>query len=178
MTEGKERDRAKERDRDLRQRPPLPFSVSVPFPVFLFGVLITVASLLIVSCGRKGPPRAPELAVPETIKDLKAEAGGGGIALTWSRPTRYLDGKSLDDLAGFVVFRKEITQACPECPAPYRQRVTLNVEDQQKFLKKQKFRYVDGQLTPQVSYSYRVFSRLMDGSLSETSNEAKLTWSP
>ncbi len=116
--------------------------------------------------------------MPETIRDLKVQAQGGGIALTWTRPTRYLDGKPLDDLAGFVVFRKEVTQACPGCPAPYRERIALPVEDQQKFLKKQKFRYVDGPLTPQVSYRYRVFSRLMDGSLSDPSNEAKLTWRP
>jgi len=172
VTEGKERDRATERDRDLRQRPPLPLFSSLL--CFVFFVILFAGT----SCGKKGPPRAPELAVPETIKDLKAEARGGGIALTWSRPTRYLDGKPLDDLAGFVVFRKEITQVCPECPAPYRKRITLPVEDQQKFLKKQKFRYVDGQLTPQVSYSYRIFSRLMDGSLSDPSNEAKLTWIP
>ena len=140
--------------------------------ISVIGIFFCLAVLLMVSCGRKGPPRAPELAVPETIKDLKAEAGGGGIALTWSRPTRYLDGKPLDDLAGFVVFRKEVTQACPECPAPYRERIALPVEDQQKF------RYVGGQLTPQVSYHYRVFSRLMDGSLSDPSNEAKLTWRP
>ena len=166
MTKGKERDGEKRGwGRSLSQ-------------ISVMGILFFLAFLLVVSCGRKGPPRAPELAVPETIKDLKAEAGGGGIALTWSRPTRYLDGKSLDDLAGFVIFRKEITQACPECPAPYRQRVTLNVEDQQKFIKKQKFRYVDGELTPQVNYVYRVFSRLMDGSLSDPSNEAKLAWRP
>ncbi len=166
MTEDKERDREKRG---------WGWSLS---QISVIGILFFVAFLLIVSCGKKGPPRAPELAVPETIKDLKAEAGGGGIALTWSRPTRYLDGKPLDDLAGFVVFRKEITQVCPECPAPYRKRITLPVEDQQKFLKKQKFRYVDGQLTPQVNYVYRVFSRLMDGSLSDPSNEAKLTWKP
>jgi len=166
VTKGKERDGEKRGwGRSLSQ-------------ISVMGILFFLAFLLVVSCGRKGPPRAPELAVPETIKDLKAEAGGGGIALTWSRPTRYLDGKSLDDLAGFVIFRKEITQACPECPAPYRQRVTLNVEDQQKFIKKQKFRYVDGELTPQVNYVYRVFSRLMDGSLSDPSNEAKLAWRP
>jgi len=166
VTKGKERDGEKRGwGRSLSQ-------------ISVMGMLFFLAFLLVVSCGRKGPPRAPELAVPETIKDLKAEAGGGGIALTWSRPTRYLDGKSLDDLAGFVIFRKEITQACPECPAPYRQRVTLNVEDQQKFIKKQKFRYVDGELTPQVNYVYRVFSRLMDGSLSDPSNEAKLAWRP
>jgi len=166
VTEGKEKNRIKrEWGRSLSH-------------ISVIGIFFFVAVLLVVSCGRKGPPRAPELAVPETIKDLKADAGERGIVLTWSRPTRYLDGKSLDDLAGFVIFRKEITQACPECPAPYRQRVTLNVEDQQKFIKKQKFRYVDGELTSQVNYVYRVFSRLMDGSLSDPSNEAKLAWSP
>ncbi len=140
-----------------------------------FCLIVLFAS---ASCGKKGPPRAPELAVPETIKDLKVEAQGGGIALTWTRPKRHLDGKPLDELAAFVVFRKEVTQACPECPAPYGERVTLPVEDQQKFLKKQRFRYVDGQLTPQVSYHYRVFSRLTDGTFSDPSNEAKLTWRP
>lgn len=167
MTEGRNKDRKK----GELGRCPSQFSV---LGIFLCLILLIATA----SCGRKGPPRAPELAVPETIKDLHVEAQGGGIALTWTRPTRYLDGKPLDELAGFVVFRKEVTQACPECPAPYRERVTLPVEDQQKFLKKEKFRYVDGPLTPQVSYHYRVFSRLMDGSLSDPSNEAKLTWRP
>lgn len=136
------------------------------FGLFLFG------------CGKKGDPRAPELAMPETIRDLKAHAEGRGIALTWSRPMQYIDGKGLRDLAGFVIFRKELSKSCPDCPAPYRERATVNVEDQEKFMKKKQFRFVDQELTPQTIYRYRVFSRLMDDSLSDPSNDVEVAWKP
>ncbi|MBI2987165.1 MAG: hypothetical protein HYY45_10410 [Deltaproteobacteria bacterium] len=132
----------------------------------------------LVGCGKKGDPRAPELATPETIRDLKAQAQAGGISLTWSRPVRYVDGKEIRDLAGFVIFRKEISKACPDCPVPYRQLSTVNVEDQEKFIKKKQFRLVDQELTPQTTYRYRVFSRLLDDSLSDPSNEAEVAWRP
>jgi len=129
-------------------------------------------------CGKKGEPRAPELATPETIRDLRAQARDSGIALTWSRPMRYVDGKELRDLAGFVIFRKEISQSCPDCPAPFRERAAVNVEDQEKFIKKKQFRFVDQELQPGTTYRYRVFSRLMDDSLSDPSNEAGATSKP
>ncbi len=142
------------------------------------GVLLGIAILSLSACGKKGDPRAPELAVPETIKDLKVQAEGRGIALTWSRPARYVDGKDLRDLAGFVIFRKELSKTCPECPVPYRERTTVNVEDQEKFIKKRQFRFVDQELKPQTIYRYRVFSRLMDDSLSDPSNEVEVAWRP
>ena len=146
---------------------------------FIYCCLLPLAfSLLLWGCGKKGDPRAPELAMPETIRDLKGQAEGRGIALTWSRPMRYVDGKELRDLAGFVIFRKELSKSCPDCPVPYRERATVNVEDQEKFIKKKQFRFVDQELTPQTTYRYRIFSRLMDDSLSDPSNEVEVAWKP
>lgn len=148
------------------------------------GIFLTIAYCLLpiaffsFGCGKKGDPRAPELATPETIRDLRAQALDGGIALTWSRPMRYVDGKELRDLAGFVIFRKEISKSCPDCPAPFRERAKVNVEDQEKFIKKKQFRFVDQELQPGTAYRYRVFSRLTDDSLSDPSNEAGATWKP
>jgi hypothetical protein len=139
---------------------------------FYFCLVLTVA------CGKKGDPRAPELAMPQPIKDLRAEAGAGGAALTWSRPTRFMDGKELRDLAGFVIFRKEVPASCPECPSPYRERAIVNVEDQEKFMKTKRFRFIDQELTPKSIYRYRVLIKLSDGSLSEPSNDAEITWRP
>ena len=133
---------------------------------------------LIPACGKKGDPRAPELAMPETIKDLKVGVENRGITLTWTRPTSYVDGKELRDLASFVIFRKDLSKACPECPVPYRERTEVNVEDQEKFIKKKQFRFVDQELNPQTIYRYRVFSKLLDGSLSEPSNEVEAAWRP
>ena len=149
-------------------------SLNLQFAIFI--LIFSLASL--VGCGKKGDPRAPELATPETIRDLKAQAQASGISLTWSRPMRYVDGKEIRDLAGFVVFRKEISKACPDCPVPYRQLSAVNVEDQEKFIKKKRFRFVDQELTPQTTYRYRVFSRLTDDSLSDPSNETEVVWRP
>lgn len=147
--------------------------------LFLFCCLLPLAlSLLFSACGKKGDPRAPEMAVPEPIKDLRAEAQPRGIALTWSRPARYIDGQELRDLGGFVIFRKEISKTCPDCPVPYRQRAKVDVEDQDKLMKKKQFRFVDQELAPQKIYRYRIFSRLLDDSLSDPSNEVEAAWRP
>jgi hypothetical protein len=134
--------------------------------------------LLVAGCGSKGAIRAPEGAVPETIKDLRGKAGRQGIDLTWTRPARYVDGRGLNDLAGFVIFRKELSKTCPDCPAPFRQLAVVNVEDQQRIQKRKQYGFVDQELPTQTTYRYRVFSKLMDDSLSEPSNEVEVAWKP
>lgn len=150
----------------------------IQFLFVCYCLLPLAFSLLLSGCGTKGDPRAPELAVPETIRDLKARAEANGVVLTWSRPLRYVDGKELRDLAGFVIFRKDVSRSCLDCPVPYRERTTVNVEDQQKFVKKKSYAYIDQELNPQTIYRYRVFSQLTDGSLSDPSNEVEVAWRP
>lgn len=141
-------------------------------------VLLAVILMLCAGCGKKSSPRAPELAIPEPIKDLRGSVGKKGIALRWTRPKQYVDGKSLTDLGGFVLFRKGIPADCPTCPAPYRERIIINVEDQDKFIKKTKYAFQDRELEANTVYRYRVFSRLFDGSLSQPSNEVIVEWKP
>lgn len=131
--------------------------------------------LLFSGCGKKGDPRAPELATPRVIENLRATSVPDGVQLTWRRPTEYVDGTELKDLTGFVIFRKDISPACVDCPVPYLPLTTVDVEDQQKFIKQKEYRYVDGETQPKMTYRYRVSSQLRDGSLSEPSNEVEIT---
>jgi hypothetical protein len=126
------------------------------------------------SCGKKGDPRAPELATPRVITNLTARSEAKGITLTWTRPTEYADGKPMKDLASFVIFRKEVSQSCPDCPVPYRELTTVNVEDQEKFIKQKQYRYDDQEVRPKAIYRYRISSQLFDGSLSAPSNEVEV----
>ena len=65
---------------------------------------------LLVGAAAKGDPRAPELSTPRTITNLTRATGSQRRhALTWSRPTEYVDGRALKDLASFVIFRKEVS---------------------------------------------------------------------
>lgn len=142
---------------------------------FILGGLIL---LLSGGCGKKGEPRAPELAMPQLIRNLTAKPDRSGIVLTWSRPTEYVDGKSLTDLTGFVIFRKDLSPTCPECPVPYRPLTAVNVEDREKFVKQKQYRFIDENAQARMTYRYRVSSQLKDGSLSNPSNEAEATRGP
>jgi len=127
------------------------------------------------ACGKKGDPRAPELATPKLITNLAAKPAADSVALTWNRPTEYVDGSELKDLASFVIFRKEISKSCLDCPVPYRQLTTVNVEDREKFARLKQYRFDDREVRVNTIYRYRVSSQLFDGSLSGPSNEVEIT---
>ncbi|MBI2366124.1 MAG: hypothetical protein HYV01_14145 [Deltaproteobacteria bacterium] len=141
-------------------------------------LLSLALSLPFAGCGKKGDVRAPELVIPETIRSLTARQDKAGVALTWSRPARYVDGQALKDLTSFVIFRKEIPPSCADCPVPYRPLITVYVEDQEKFIKQKQYRFVDEQVQSKATYRYRVSSQLKDGSLSEPSNEVEIVRGP
>ncbi|MBM4262286.1 MAG: hypothetical protein FJ145_12770 [Deltaproteobacteria bacterium] len=129
-------------------------------------------------CGKKADPRAPELAAPERITNLRAQSAADGISLSWNRPSQYVDGRELKDLASFVIFRKDLPQNCLDCPVPYRQLTTVSVEDRDKFAKQRQYRFVDANVQPKSVYRYRVTSQLTDGTLGEPSNEIEIVRGP
>jgi len=143
--------------------------------------LVLAVFLLVImgsACGKKGDPHAPELVTPETITNLTAQQERAGISLTWSRPARYVGGGDVKDLVSFVIFRKEISQSCRDCPVPYRPLTTVNVEDRERFVKQKQYRFIDEQVQANAIYRYRVSSQLIDGSLSAPSNEVEIVRGP
>lgn len=137
-----------------------------------------VLALFAGGCGKKADPRAPELATPERITNLRAQLAANGINLSWNRPTQSVDGRELKDLASFVIFRKDLSQSCLDCPVPYRQLTTVPVEDRDKFAKQRQYRFTDANVQPQTVYRYRVTSQLSDGTLGEPSNEIEIVRGP
>ena len=147
--------------------------------IFIFYCLLSLAlGLPLSGCGKKGNPLAPELVIPETIRNLTARQDKSGVALTWSRPERYVDGRALTDLTSFVIFRKDISPSCANCPVAYRPLTTVHVEDREKFVKQKQYRFIDDQAQAKMTYRYRVSSQLKDGSLSEPSNEVEIARGP
>ena len=142
--------------------------------VFVAGALLVLA----VACGKKADPRAPELAAPQPIKNLSAKGSPNGVILTWTRPDRYVDNRELKDLASFVIYRKQIPPACPECVVPYKPLTKVFVEDRERFVKQKQYRYVDEEAESATTYRYRVSSELSDGTLSEPSNEIEAVRGP
>ena len=137
--------------------------------------IVTMLVALVSACGKKGDPRAPELAAPRTITNLTARSEPKGVALTWSRPTEYVDGSALKDLASFVIFRKEVSRDLSRLsgavsPAHDRQRRGPGKIRAAKSSIASTMR----KCRPKAIYRYRVSSQLFDGSLSAPSNEVEI----
>src|SRR3990172_6177203 len=63
--------------------------------------------LLLVGCGRKGPPVVPVLVEPSPPVDLRAQVQRRVVILTWTRPATNVDGTALKTLDLFRISRRQ-----------------------------------------------------------------------
>ena len=134
-------------------------------------ISLLIVAVLALACGRKTDPRPPELVAPQPVGQLSLTTRPDGIALGWSRPTKYVDGSSMEDLAGFVVERSGANATFDEIG-----RVT--VTDRGRFQKAKRFEYLDGAVVPDTSYHYRIVAFTSDGYYSAPSGAVSVSWQP
>ncbi len=132
---------------------------------FTFSLIFPL--LLLVACGRKADPQPADLVRPKPIATLAAEIRNEGIHLQWIRPEQYVNGKRIDDLGGFLVFR-----GVPGAQA--EEIATIPVSDRERFRREKKYEYLDGKVEKGQTYYYRVVSFTTDHYYSAPSNEAIL----
>ena len=73
-----------------------------------------------VSCGIKGPPKAPRREEPPAVTDLRHRIEDQQVVLTWSVPAK--ENRRQDDLVGFTVYRSKVTLSeadCENCPIQF-----------------------------------------------------------
>lgn len=82
-------------------------------------VILLAAVIASVSCGKKGPPEAPEQPKLPVAGNLDAELRGGSLVLKWSLPEK--PGEDQIVPAGFIVYRAKtpIGKDCPDCPVRF-----------------------------------------------------------
>lgn len=70
-------------------------------------LLLALVGLAALSCGKKGPPVAPERRVPAAVSALTAIVEGKAVVLSWTNPKSRADGTRLRDLTTLRVYRRE-----------------------------------------------------------------------
>ena len=134
------------------------------------GVLLLVV-LAVCACGRKTDVRPPELVAPRPVAELALTTLAEGVELRWARPTAYVDGSRMEDLAGFVVERSKESE-------PFDELGRLAVGDRGRFQKVKRFEYLDRTVVPGATYHYRIVAFTADGYYSAASGAGTITWSP
>jgi hypothetical protein len=68
-------------------------------------VLVAFLMLWLTGCGKVGDPRPPAIRIPARIADLKAMQNQNEVTLTWTNPSKYVDGSTARDLTSVRIFR-------------------------------------------------------------------------
>jgi hypothetical protein len=89
---------------------------------FALAVIIWFAlSVVLISCGKKGPPEPPSGLRPPRVKDLSYGITGNTIKLSWTIPEP--DEKAQLPITGFLIFQFQQSLAekeCPNCPLIFK----------------------------------------------------------
>ena len=141
-------------------------------------ILLLVALCMTAACGKKGPPRAPRAVIPPAVSDLRADAEGSRIELSWSIPRR--DGDVVEGIEGFQIFRfktEDPEKLCVGCPVEFRKFEEVDLDtragrgagigDEDRVT-------VYDALQPGYGYMYKVRVVHESGGLSKDSNLVKV----
>lgn len=121
------------------------------------------------ACGKVGPPRLPQLAVPLAPSPVEVRNVEKGIEVSFRRPQEYLDGVPLDDLGSF-----EISRSCEHAPEPIAV-ADIPVVDHGRFQKQSRLTIVDFDPQPGQVCTYRVIAVTQDDYRSEPADSAPIT---
>jgi len=145
----------------------------------LRATLVATALALLLGCGKKGPLVPPEALAPAAIGNLSVVQQGGRFQVSWSAPGRQEGGDRLEDLAGFLLFKRTLlppAEDCETCPSAYTEVAHVDL-DYPKGVKRLGNRYLfeDYDLKQGKAYQYKVRSFNTDGVQSTDSNKARHT---
>ncbi len=145
---------------------------------FLFKMwTVCLILFLSVSCGKKGPPRLPELARPAAVEDLEmTRVSENTVRLTWSLPS----GKKGSSADGFWVYRAEKPLAdteCPDCPDEFEKIADVAVEFAFLGRPDTGYRYHD-KVETGFRYRYKVMTYTKKGLTGNWSNVVEVKTSP
>jgi fibronectin type 3 domain-containing protein/predicted small lipoprotein YifL len=76
-------------------------------PAARAALLLLLAAGGLVACGKKGPPVAPELRVPNSPSALHGSVDDRSIVVTWTGPSSRVDGSRLRAVALYKLYRRE-----------------------------------------------------------------------
>ena len=137
--------------------------------------IVTMLVALVSACGKKGDPRAPELATPRTITNLTARSEPErrrSHLEPADRVCRRHGVKRSGELRDFS--QGSFAELVPIARCRIASSRPSTSKTGKNSCRQKQYRYDDEEVRPKAIYRYRVSSQLFDGSLSAPSNEVEV----
>ena len=146
------------------------------------GIAVLLLCLIFPACGRRGAPLPPKATSPAAPSDVRAEARGNAILISWIRPTRNEDGSPLRDLQEFRILRASGPSEAGALGPLVPQAVVWADNPSNALVQDSTYIYRDegGAQGLQVGtrYRYRVEAANARGAVGTTSGEAIIEFTP
>lgn len=146
---------------------------------FLPALVLAATVSLMGGCGKKGALVPPEALVPAPIASLAAAQKGSALQVSWTAPGKQQGGGKLQDLGGFLLFRRNVlppTEDCEECPSAYKQLIRVDLDLPQGVRRAGSlWIYDDYDLRKGQTYQYKMRSYTKEGAQSKDSNKVRIT---
>ena len=128
--------------------------------------------LAFAACGKKANPIPKGLPVPVGIGDLRADARDGVLFVSFSIPTKNMDGTDLKDLEGF-----RIMKSCAGCGGGFELWKNIRLTDKQGYtIRNNKVYTYDNDVREGFDYAYRVYPYTTKNVQGGASNIFSLRW--
>ena len=140
--------------------------------VYLF-FFLCVCFLILMACGKKGPPFLPESNVSLKVEQLKGTWKNGAVILTGSVPLPQGQKKGTADITGCIVHHSLYafeTPPCDGCPVEYRTKREIQAE----VVKGDKFRCEIPEIKRGWIHFFKVCLISRKGGTGPSSNRVKL----
>ena len=137
--------------------------------------LILVASLIflaLVSCGKKGNPVPKGLPIPTGIGDLRGDVKDGVLFISFSIPTKNMDGTDIKDLVGF-----RILKSCGGCGGGFEVWKNIALTDKRGYtIRSNRLYTYDDDLRQGFDYAYKVYAYTVKNVEGGASNVFSVKW--
>ncbi len=138
--------------------------------------VLLVLCVFLASCGKKDMPVPIGAIHPRSINDLQYVITPQGVELSWTIPTRNVDGSPILALKGFELYKAVLQgdKTCNGCPIAFDAPIFLPMETVSK--SGQKMFYEDRTLQPNHRYAFEIRTVKAFLNKSEPSNRVIFIW--
>lgn len=147
-------------------------SLKRAFLRILLGVAAVALCLAFpAGCGKKGPPKLPDIKTPSGVNDLAVTLEGGDVVLRWTvTPTKKEDNVT----AGYLIYRSAepmSEEACEGCPVLFQRAAKIPLAETVPASNKMAYREA---LLPGTRYRFKVVPYDAQGQPGPNSNIVRI----
>lgn len=147
------------------------FPGRIPSRILLGLVAVALCLLLPAGCGKKGPPKLPDVTPPPSVTNLAVTLEGGDVVLRWTAAVVKKEDQATE---GYLIYRSAepvSEEACAGCPVLFQRAAKIPLTEAVAASNEMVYREA---LLPATRYRFKVVPYDTQGQLGPNSNIVRI----